>query len=44
MEPLSREVLMANGKCCGNGCTNCPYFEKHKKGSTLVNTKQEVKR
>jgi hypothetical protein len=25
MEPLTREQLLANGKCCGNGCVNCPY-------------------
>jgi hypothetical protein len=25
MKPLSREYLIARGKCCGNGCLNCPY-------------------
>lgn len=23
--PLSREFLLSRGKCCSNGCTNCPY-------------------
>jgi hypothetical protein len=23
--PLSREVLLLRGRCCGNGCLNCPY-------------------
>jgi hypothetical protein len=24
-EPLSREFLLACGRCCHNGCQNCPY-------------------
>ena len=28
VEPLSRELLLNQGHCCGNGCTNCPYKEK----------------
>ncbi len=27
MEPLSREFLLSQGKCCGSGCTNCPYIK-----------------
>ena len=23
--PLSREFLLARGRCCNRGCTNCPY-------------------
>ncbi len=23
--PLSRAMLLRRGKCCGNGCTNCPW-------------------
>jgi len=33
-KPLSREDLIQNKKCCGGGCTNCPYFPKHTRGST----------
>ena len=25
LEPLSRELLLAQGMCCGRGCLNCPY-------------------
>ncbi|MBS3156419.1 hypothetical protein J4413_04300 [Candidatus Woesearchaeota archaeon] len=35
--PMSREQLLAQEKCCGNGCLNCPYLPKHKKGSTETN-------
>jgi hypothetical protein len=24
------------GQCCGNGCKNCPYDPKHKKGTTTI--------
>jgi hypothetical protein len=24
------------GQCCGNGCKNCPYDEKHKKGTIKI--------
>ena len=36
-KPLSRELLLSRGKCCGNGCLNCPYVPKHTKGSSLFN-------
>ena len=35
-KPLSKEVLISQGKCCGNGCVNCPYYPKHQRGSTEV--------
>ena len=35
-QPLSREVLLAQKKCCGNTCKNCPYLPKHVRGSTKV--------
>lgn len=25
--PLNREFLLSRGRCCGNGCVNCPYEE-----------------
>ena len=28
--------LTMQGKCCGNGCTNCPYFPKHTKGNLVL--------
>jgi hypothetical protein len=34
MKPLSREFLVGRGSCCGNGCKECPYFPRAKKGST----------
>jgi len=24
------------GSCCGNGCLNCPYKPKHKKGNVVI--------
>ena len=35
LKPLSRELLLSRGKCCKNGCTNCPYFPKAS-GSSVV--------
>jgi len=28
--------LIQQGKCCGNGCKNCPYFPKHIKGNLVL--------
>ena len=36
MEPLSRDVLIAQGKCCGNGCELCPYYPRYSKGSVKI--------
>lgn len=36
MKPLSREFLVGRGSCCGNGCKECPYFPRAKKGSANV--------
>ena len=33
---LSREFLLNRGKCCGNGCLNCPYFPKHKRNNMVT--------
>lgn len=27
---------LQRGSCCGNGCKNCPYEEKHIKGCKIV--------
>ncbi len=27
---FTREFLLSRGKCCSNGCKNCPYNEKNK--------------
>ncbi|MDO8537410.1 MAG: DUF5522 domain-containing protein [archaeon] len=35
-EPLSKELLLAQGACCGSGCKNCPFSPKHLKGATKV--------
>lgn len=37
VKPLDRQILINVGKCCGNGCTNCPYIPKWTKGSTKIN-------
>lgn len=28
MKPLTKEFLLARGKCCKNSCKNCPYKEE----------------
>ena len=28
--------LIQQGKCCGNGCRNCPYDPKHTKGNLVL--------
>ena len=33
---LSREFLIKQKICCGEGCLMCPYIPKHTKGSTTV--------
>lgn len=37
-KPLSRDVLLAQKKCCGQRCANCPYVPKYVKGSTAADT------
>lgn len=39
--PLSREVLLERGWCCGNGCTMCPYEPRHLRGSTSLASRAE---
>src|SRR5260221_14182846 len=29
IQPLSRKFLLSRGYCCGSGCRNCPYVDKH---------------
>ncbi len=29
----TKEYLIKRGYCCGNGCLNCAYTPRHKKGS-----------
>lgn len=35
-KPLSRDFLLGRGECCGNGCKNCPFYPRGKKGSKEV--------
>ena len=35
-KPLTKEQLIKVGKCCGNGCLNCPYEPKHTKGTVKI--------
>ncbi len=35
-EPLSRDVLLKAGSCCGSRCQNCPYEPRHEEGTTVV--------
>lgn len=37
MKPLSREFLEKRGYCCGNGCSNCPYYPRHTKNVKTKN-------
>lgn len=34
--PLSKEHLIEQGKCCANGCKNCPYTKPRVKGNTKL--------
>ena len=34
---LSREYLVKQKRCCGNGCLMCPYLPQHTKGSINLN-------
>ena len=31
---MTSSYLLERGFCCGNKCTNCPYFPKHQKNNT----------
>jgi hypothetical protein len=33
---FTKEFHLKRGSCCGNGCKNCPYFPRHKKGNTTI--------
>ena len=33
---LSREELIKQGECCGEGCLMCPYEPENQKGATKV--------
>ena len=33
---LSREYLIKQGKCCGEGCLMCPYEPENEKGATEI--------
>jgi len=36
LKPMTKEFLVSRGECCGNKCTNCPYYPRHKKGSKKI--------
>lgn len=36
-EPMSREFLLSQGRCCMNDCLNCPYKESLTKQGQKVN-------
>lgn len=38
-KPLTKDILLGRGSCCGNKCINCPYNPKWQKGSTNVKKK-----
>lgn len=40
--PMTREELLKNGACCGNGCLNCPYSPRGIKGSTKIKDETQV--
>lgn len=39
---FTREELLSNAYCCGNGCLNCPYIPKHVEGETNVEKKPDT--
>ena len=43
---LSREYLIEQKECCGEGCQMCPYMPKHVLGSTEIpcNTESPLKK
>jgi len=38
--PMTREILAAIGKCCGLGCSQCPYIPRNSKGSTKLDKEE----
>ncbi|WP_417459099.1 DUF5522 domain-containing protein [Kordiimonas sp.] len=43
MPPLTKEFLLSRGRCCGNGCVNCPYEETStRKDSSECQPKQNA--
>ena len=38
-QPLSAEILLQRGSCCGKMCINCPYIPKGQRGATNVKKK-----
>jgi len=43
IKPLSKEFLLAQGKCCKNSCTNCPYSFKNKNMKNKFKVGDKVK-
>ena len=33
---LSKEYLINQGQCCGEGCLMCPYEPENQKGATQI--------
>ena len=33
---LSKDYLIKQTQCCGNGCFMCPYIPKHQQGSIKI--------
>ncbi len=33
---FTSSFLQKRGSCCGNGCKNCPYWPKKKKGNKIL--------
>lgn len=38
-KPLTRDILLSRGSCCGRKCINCPYTPRGQKGSKNVKKK-----
>jgi hypothetical protein len=32
---LTKEFLLKRGKCCTNGCRNCPFIKKREKNNEI---------
>jgi 2-iminoacetate synthase ThiH len=36
---FTHQYHIQRGYCCGNGCKNCAFIPKNKKGNTIINKK-----
>jgi len=42
-KPLTKEFLLSRGKCCNNGCKNCPYIKEEKISDGIMKEIENLK-